>query len=92
MIKIILHRFWPIIIVILIYIISLIVIQKFRPNDPKYRKIQVIIRKYSITILFLALFSSILMWYLDKDGYTQGQYKPAYFKNGKLIPAQITQQ
>jgi hypothetical protein len=84
MIRLIVTKFWPALIPILIYIILKIWLKY--DNRLLASKLPTI-----TTALIIALLC--LVWiFMEKDGYQQGVYQPAHFnEQGELVPAKIKQ-
>ena len=78
MIRLILTRFWPVLVVLLIYIVIIKI----------YLKYNKIVNAKFVIIILVTTILCIFWIFLEKKGYKQGIYQPAYFnEQGKLVPA-----
>ena len=84
MIRLIITKFWPALIPILIYVILKIWL--------KYDNRSVTSKLPTIMATLIIALLCIVWIFLEKDGYQQGIYQPAHFnKQGELVPAKIKQ-
>ncbi len=87
MLKLIITKFWPVLVVITIYIICYIFILKQQKNRSKAKKIANFY--YLIIAIIIAAIISIFLFFWSNTQSNTRYYIPAESKNGEIIPAKI---
>jgi hypothetical protein len=85
MLKLIISKFWPVLIPIIIFLIwQFFILPKIKTNKDK----KALMAKYLLTVsILIILISSLLLFFLKESANKTRYYQPAKIEGGKIKPA-----